>query len=79
MTPNFRTVLMITGVLLLALGGQVAADSTNIANAPNQVCPILIGSSLPKITLLDLEGNRVELNKVIAEKPSVLIYFRGGW
>jgi cytochrome oxidase Cu insertion factor (SCO1/SenC/PrrC family) len=78
MIQNFRTVLMIT-ILLLSLGSQAAADSTKVANAPDQICPILIGSSLPAITVQDLEGKSFDLNKAIAKKPTVLIYFRGGW
>jgi cytochrome oxidase Cu insertion factor (SCO1/SenC/PrrC family) len=79
MIQIFRTVLMITILLLLSLVSQVAADSTKVANAPDQICPILIGSSLPAITVQDLEGKSFDLNKAIAEKPTVLIYFRGGW
>ena len=78
MIQNFRTVLMIA-ILLLSLGSQAAADSTKVANAPDQICPILIGSSLPAITVQDLEGKSFDLNKAIAKKPTVLIYFRGGW
>ena len=78
MIQSFRTVLMIT-ILLLSLGSQVAAESTKVANAPDQICPILIGSSLPAITVQDLEGKSFDLNKAVAKKPTVLIYFRGGW
>jgi cytochrome oxidase Cu insertion factor (SCO1/SenC/PrrC family) len=78
MIQNFRIVLMII-ILLLSLGSQAAADSTKVANAPDQICPILIGSSLPAITVQDLEGKSFDLNKAIAKKPTVLIYFRGGW
>lgn len=79
MSHNFRIVLTIAIVLLLALGSRVAADGTKVANAPNLICPILIGSTLPAITLQDLDGQSFDLNRAIAEKPTVLIYFRGGW
>lgn len=70
---------MMTILLLLSPGSQVAADNTKVANAPDQICPILIGSSLPAITVQSLDGKSFDLNKAIAEKPTVLIYFRGGW
>jgi cytochrome oxidase Cu insertion factor (SCO1/SenC/PrrC family) len=79
MSYKFGIVLAIAIVLLLALGSHVAADGTKVANAPNQICPILIGSTIPAITLQDLDGQSVDLNKTIADKPTVLIYFRGGW
>ncbi len=79
MIQHFRIVLIMTIVLLLGLSGQVAAESQKVANAPDQICPILIGSTLPAITLQNLDGKIFDLNKAIAEKPTILIYFRGGW
>jgi hypothetical protein len=56
-----------------------AMQAGAVASSPSGICPILIGSELPPITLQDLAGNDVDLNKSVAAKPTVLIYFRGGW
>ena len=79
MIQHFRIVLIMTIVLLLGLSGHLAAESQKVANAPDQICPILIGSTLPAISLQNLDGKSFDLNKAIAEKPTILIYFRGGW
>ena len=79
MLQHLRITLVVAMVLLLGLGSQAAADSQNVAKAPNAICPILIGSQLPTITLQDLDGKKFDLNKAIAKKPTILIYFRGGW
>ena len=65
--------------LLLVLINPSAADNPKVANSPNEVCPILVGSQLPTMTLQGLDGKNFDLNKAIAEKPTILIYFRGGW
>jgi hypothetical protein len=43
------------------------------------VCPIMIGQALPRLTLNDLEGAAFDLNAAAAEKPTILIFYRGGW
>ena len=79
MIQHFRIILVMTIVLLVGLSSQVAAESPKVANAPDQICPILIGSPLPAITVQSLDGKSFDLNKAITEKPTILIYFRGGW
>ncbi len=41
--------------------------------------PILIGAAVPKLTLSTVDGNSFDLNAAITEKPTVLIFYRGGW
>lgn len=79
MIQAFRIIFVMALAPLFGLGSQVAAESPKVANAPDQICPILIGSSLPAITLQALDGKSFDLNQAIAKKPTVLIYFRGGW
>ncbi|MDU8885165.1 peroxiredoxin-like family protein [Yeosuana sp. MJ-SS3] len=43
------------------------------------ISPLLIGEKFPKASLLDSKGQEVLLNKLIKQKPTVLIFYRGGW
>lgn len=43
------------------------------------ISPLLIGETLPTVILLDSDGNQVEFNDVISKKPTVLVFYRGGW
>lgn len=74
-----RLLNVTTCFLMLVLISPLAAADQKIANAPEEICPILVGSQLPSISLQDLSGKRFDLNSAIADKPTVLIYFRGGW
>lgn len=50
-----------------------------VADKAEDVRPLLLGDSVPDGTLTTLEGKPVGLRALIAQKPSVLIFYRGGW
>lgn len=41
--------------------------------------PLKIGDTVPDVSLLTLENTRVDLRRLVARKPTVLIFYRGGW
>lgn len=43
------------------------------------VQPILKGESVPDGSLEDIDGHKHQLSELIARKPSVIIFYRGGW
>lgn len=53
--------------------------SAQIYPTANDVKPILIGQKLANATLKDVNGKDVNLQSLIAEKPSVVVFYRGGW
>lgn len=57
---------------MLAAQGRVAAS-------PDDVHPLLIGATIPDITLTDVDYQSVELLQVVRQKPAIIIYYRGGW
>ncbi|NIQ10162.1 MAG: hypothetical protein GWO23_11010 [Gammaproteobacteria bacterium] len=74
-----RVKLMILLMLSCFVISTPAFATGNVASSPNEICPILTGSKLPAIILQDMAGKDFDLNKAVAAKPTVLIYFRGGW
>lgn len=50
-----------------------------IAPTPEQVTPLLNGLTIPAVTLQSAAGNSVELIELVKQKPSVLVFYRGGW
>ncbi|MDJ1506116.1 peroxiredoxin family protein [Xanthocytophaga agilis] len=63
---------------LLSQPSNGPADST-IAKTPTDISPLLVGESVPLISLPDAKGNMVSLKEKLREKPSILIFYRGGW
>jgi len=43
------------------------------------VKPLKVGESVPAVTLKAISGETVSLIKLLKEKPTVLIFYRGGW
>lgn len=75
---KFFTVMSIFLAMAL-MSTTLMADQHGVPEDANKVCPIKVGQTIPKISLLDVNGKDVSLNAEIAKKPTVLIFYRGGW
>lgn len=54
-------------------------DVAQIPASPRDVRPILIRDRLPKMTLMKVDGAPCSLIATVARKPTVLVFYRGGW
>src|ERR1700749_3093626 len=58
-------------------------DTTITKNAipgePTGIRPLLIGESIPAVVVPDAGGKSYDLNAKIIEKPTILVFYRGGW
>lgn len=43
------------------------------------ISPLLVGEKIPMAMLMNASGKTVDLNKMVSEKPTILIFYRGGW
>lgn len=67
-------------IALFALG--ICFSFSAFAQLPGQaedISPLLIGETFPSAQLASVEDDVIDLQKVLAEKPSVIIFYRGGW
>ncbi len=59
------------------------SDTTMTKNAipaePTGISPLLIGESIPAVVVPDAGGKSYDLNAKISEKPTILVFYRGGW
>ena len=79
---HLRTLfLLMVAMLLLPLGvlAQPTTKAASVPNAPNQICPLPIGSAVPAMQLQSLDAKPFDLAAALKVKPTILIYFRGGW
>lgn len=58
---------------------SIALDRTQIADSVQNVTPILNGQKAPKATLQTVDGDPVSLKALTMQKPTILIFYRGGW
>lgn len=56
------------------------AYSQKVPGNASDISPLLIGEYIPTdVILRDVEGNEVNLKKEMKKKPTILIFYRGGW
>lgn len=59
-----------------------AAGTAQVKPVPasaDEVCPAKIGTKLPNLSFVTVDGKAFDLNTILAKKPTVLIFYRGGW
>lgn len=67
--------LVVAGVSILVLAGA----EPRVAESAEEIHPLLIGAEAPDVTLRDVDSAEVKLRDLLSEKPTVLIFYRGGW
>lgn len=55
------------------------SDSHRVASSSGHVCPLLNGAKIPEVTMTTADGERFDLAGAIKAKPTVLVFYRGGW
>ncbi|GAA0856337.1 peroxiredoxin-like family protein [Aliiglaciecola litoralis] len=56
-----------------------ALDRNVIAETAEEVTPLLNGQQIPKATLRTATGSPVSLQALVMQKPSIILFYRGGW
>ena len=72
MTRFIAAALMLTAASLPQAQAQIADSATAVR-------PILVGSAAPAVNLTTLDGKTTTLSALLAGKPTVLVFYRGGW
>ena len=67
-----------TTAVLLAVAATDAREEP-LPESAGQVRPMLVGTALPPAVLTGDDGVSLDLGAAVAEKPAVLVFYRGGW
>lgn len=54
-------------------------EAADIAASAQDVRPLLVGATVPSLTLVSVDGEAFDLNEAIKSQPTILIFYRGGW
>lgn len=66
--------------LVFAVAGLAqASDRAEVPDSPRGIRPLLIGATIPQVTVKDAKGADVDLSDVFRKEPTILIVYRGGW
>jgi len=58
---------------------QMAQTPYMIPQNPEDISPLLCGEKIPMAVLSDVSGKSFDLSRAIAQRPTVLVVYRGGW
>ncbi|NDU97408.1 peroxiredoxin-like family protein [Spirosoma terrae] len=53
--------------------------SVEIPQKPEDISPLLVGETIPSSKVQTIDGQSVSLLDIVSKKPTVLIFYRGGW
>lgn len=65
--------------VLMALFSSVVIQAADIAENADSVRPILVGQTVPDVVLWQADGKPVKARALVAKKPSIVVFYRGGW
>ena len=71
--------MLVVATAVFAGENKMTEGSKKIAASAEDICPLLVGAKIPTITIKTHDGADFDLNAVVAQKPTVLIFYRGGW
>ncbi|XOV79852.1 MAG: peroxiredoxin-like family protein [Aestuariibacter sp.] len=71
--------LLLTIMMTLLANLSLAADINDIAASAEDVSPLLNGETIPENMLFTPQGKPVKLSDIVSKKPTVLVFYRGGW
>ena len=66
-------------LLLITLIIAGCSNQQSIPLVAEDISPILIGEKLPNANFQNVDGKSVQLRTLLEEKPTVLVFYRGGW
>lgn len=58
---------------------ETRTSAVDYAEDANDVKPLLIGTRIPDVSVRTIDGESVRLRNLVNRKPTVLIFYRGGW
>ena len=54
-------------------------EGNRVAASAWQIRPLLPGTRVPAVTFFKTDGTPFDLSEAVARKPTILIFYRGGW
>jgi peroxiredoxin len=66
-------------VIFLFAGLATFAASAQLPEKAEDISPLLIGEKIPDVALKATDGSNQQLHNIFGQKPTVLLFYRGGW
>jgi peroxiredoxin len=73
---------LLVGTILAGTQGKLSAGEEKrggVAPVADAICPLKVGMTAPHVSVTSVNGTPIDLAVEITKKPTVLIFYRGGW
>lgn len=75
-----QTFLTLARITQSQQGWKAGMTNLDVApSSPELVRPLLNGMKVPQITIRTSDGSKFDLTAALGEKPTVIVFYRGGW
>jgi hypothetical protein len=64
---------------LLLIAGVEEGYAQSVPDSAEKVHPLLVGAQVPDVSFKKPDGSNFDLRKAAADRPVILIFYRGGW
>lgn len=56
-----------------------SADDSRVAKSAESICPLKVGGIIPDVEVVNPQTGKAVKLKQIAQRPTIVIFYRGGW
>ncbi|GAB5381424.1 MAG: peroxiredoxin-like family protein [Aliiglaciecola sp.] len=70
---------LITLCTLAVCASALAFDRTRVNESPEHISPLLNGQFVPDVIVQTAFGKDIRLLDIVESRPSVILFYRGGW
>lgn len=63
----------------MSIAGDTVKMTAGVPLKAEDVSPLLAGEQIPVLKLRKSTGEMFDLNKAVSQKPTILVFYRGGW
>ena len=75
----FATLFCLGKISPIQLHAQTGNTLDKVPTAPELVKPLKVGDAVPEALVKNSNDKEIDLKALVLSKPTVLIFFRGGW
>lgn len=73
----YRNPALLVGLALATVAGAAGPDE--VARSADRVRPLLVGADVPEVQVTAADGAVVDLRAISDGKPTIFLFYRGGW
>lgn len=80
---GLRPLLALAGASVIQAGASTSSgrgsSANRVAPSADEIKPLLVGAKVPNVVFKNIDDKEIKIHSLIKRRPTVLVYYRGGW